>query len=142
MQETIAKSREVNIFLLTTLDSPKIKRKPENICHILFNKKVIKMINLPGIIYTINAKSSLVTRKCNFITPTVGYNWTSSIHSIIFNFTYFAHEFGISTGYLRGDTHIMSNLRGDWSGGVGGVEHKAKRRCYRTYGVGRIAPRL
>ena len=142
MQGIIAKSREVNISLLTTLDSPKIKRKPENICHIWFNKKVIKMINLPGDQFTINAKSSLVTRKCNFITPTVVYNWTSSIHSIIFNFTYFAHEFGISTGYLRGDTHIMSNLRGDWSGVVGGVEHKAKRRCYRTYGVGRIAPRL
>ena len=122
MQGTIAKSREVNISLLTTLDSPKIKRKPENICHILFNKKVIKMINLPGDQFTINAKSSLVTRKCNFITPTVGYNWTSSIHSIIFNFTYFVHEFGISTGYLRGDTHIhMSNLRRDWSGVVGGV---------------------
>lgn len=63
-------------------DTPKINRKPaKNICHVTFDKEAVEMINLPAMFNSTNVKSSLVTKKCNFTTPTVFYDLSAPIHS-------------------------------------------------------------
>ena len=73
-------------------EPPKIKRKPpENIRHVTFSNKAIKMISLPAIFDRTNIKSSFITNKCNVITFIVFPDLTAPIRSNIFNLNNFAY---------------------------------------------------
>ena len=75
--------------------TPNIQIKPpENIFHVTYTSKGIKMIKLPSIFDSTNVKSSLVTNEGNFVTPPVVYI-TAFITSKIFHFNNFASNLDV-----------------------------------------------
>ena len=66
------------------------------------------MINLPARFNSTNVKSSLVSNKWNFITPTLVYDLTASIRAKIFNFNNFVLELDVDQ-FLADPTILPCN---------------------------------